>query len=250
MSNGDRDDLLRMEDIQKWYGAVRALDGIDFRVDAGEIVGLIGDNGAGKSTLIEILAGVQSQSSGDIYWNGDPVEIRSVEEARELNIETVFQDQAVIENRSVAENIFLGRELTRSIGPLELLDMDRMREEAAELTEELDLTIATPDQEVRFCSGGEKQGVAIARALYFDAELIILDEPTTALAVSGVQTVLNFIEQLRESGTACVFITHNLRHVYSVADRFVVLSNGEKVADLEKEATNVDELESLQTGVA
>lgn len=238
--------LLRMEDIHKWYGSVHALKGVDFTVYPGEIVGLIGDNGAGKSTLIEIITGVHPPTEGEIYWKGAETEIPSVTKARELNIETVYQDQAVVESRSVAQNVFLGRERTFSIGPFDFLKKEEMRREAEELTRDLGLNIASPDQEVRFCSGGEKQGVAIARAMYFDAELVILDEPTTALALTGVQKVLDFIRQLKESGTACIFITHNLHHGYSISDRFVVLSRGEKVADIEKENTDVDELESIQ----
>lgn len=241
--------ILRMENIHKWYGSVHALKGVDFNVYPGEAVGLVGDNGAGKSTLIEIITGVHDRSEGDVYWKGEPVKIGSVDEARNLNIETVFQDQAVVEDRTVAQNVFLGRELTTGIGPIKLLDKQRMREEAGEITRDLGLNISSPDQEVRFCSGGEKQGVAIARAMYFDAELVILDEPTTALAVSGVRKVLDFVEQLKAAGTAVVFISHNLPHAYEICDRFVVFSRGEKVADVLQTETTVEELENMQAGV-
>lgn len=241
--------LLRMKDVHKWYGTVHALKGVDFEVYPEEIVGLVGDNGAGKSTLIEIITGVHARSDGEVYWKGEPIEISSVDEARDLNIETVFQDQAVVEDRTVAQNVFLGREPTTGVGPFKLLDKSRMREEAERITRELGLDIASPDQEVRFCSGGEKQGVAIARAMYFDAELVILDEPTTALAVSGVRKVLDFVEQLKESGTSVIFISHNLPHAYEICDRFVVFSRGEKIADVPKEETTVDELESMLAGV-
>lgn len=242
--------LLRMDGINKWYGSVHALKNIDFAVYPGEIVGLVGDNGAGKSTLVEIITGVHSQTAGDIFWKGEQVDISSVNEARKLNIETVFQDQAVVEDRSVAQNLFLGRELTTGVGPVKVLDKETMRTEAEKITRELGLDIASPDQEVRFCSGGEKQGVAIARAMYFDADLVILDEPTTALAISGVRKVLDFVEQLKEAGTSVIFITHNLPHAYRICDRFVVFSRGDKVGDLLKEDTDTDELEEMQAGVS
>ncbi|MFC4440284.1 MULTISPECIES: ATP-binding cassette domain-containing protein [Natrialbaceae] len=241
--------LLRMKDIHKWYGSVHALKGVDLQVYPGEILGLLGDNGAGKSTLIEMIAGVHQPTEGDIFWKGEHTEISSVNNARELSIETVFQDQAVVEGRSVAQNVFLGRELTKGVGPVHLLDKPQMREEAESVTQSLGLDIASPEQEVRFCSGGEKQGVAIARAMYFDAELVIMDEPTTALAISGVRKVLDFIEQLAESGTAVIFISHNLPHAYDICERFVVFSRGDKVGDVRKEETDVDELEGMQAGL-
>lgn len=250
MINYDNEEpLLRMEDIDKWYGSVHALKDADFAVYPGEIVGLVGDNGAGKSTLVEIITGVHSQTEGTVFWKGDQVDISSVNEARELNIETVFQDQAVVKDRSVAQNIFLGRELTTGVGPAKILDKKTMRAEAEKITKDLGLNIASPEQEVRFCSGGEKQGVAIARAMYFDADLVILDEPTTALAISGVRKVLDFVKQLKKSGTSVIFITHNLPHAYSICDRFVVFSRGEKVNDVLKEETSTDELEEMQAGI-
>lgn len=242
--------ILRMEDIHKWYGSVHALKGVDLHVYPGEILGLLGDNGAGKSTLIEMIAGVHEPTEGDVFWKGERTEITSVRDARGLNIETVFQDQAVVEDRSVAQNVFLGRELTTGVGPIQFLDKERMREEAEEVTRSLGLDIASPEQEVRFCSGGEKQGVAIARAMYFDAELVIMDEPTTALAISGVRKVLDFIEQLKKSGTAVIFISHNLPHAYEICDRFTVFSRGEKVDDVTKEETDIDELENMQAGIS
>jgi len=237
--------FLRMENIHKFYGSVHALKGVDFEVQSNEIVGLIGDNGAGKSTLVEIIAGSIPKSKGKIFVKGKEVDISSVKAARDLGIEMVYQDQAVVETLSVAKNVFLGRELLRS-GLIKLLDAGRMRCEAERITSSLGLNISSPDQEVRFCSGGERQGVAIARAMYFKAELVILDEPTAALSIVGVQKVLEFIRQLKESGASCIFISHNLYHVYPIADRIVVLSKGQKVADMRKDETSIEELEQIQ----
>lgn len=235
-----------MKDIHKWFGEVHALRGMDFHVDSGEIVGLVGDNGAGKSTLMGILNGSISKSRGAIYWKGKESVISSVKDARGLNIEMVYQDQALVDAKTVAENIFLGREPVKSFGPIKIIDRGEMRKRARETTESLGLEIASPDQEVRFCSGGERQGVAIARALHFKAELVILDEPTTALSVKGVEKVLDFIKQLRDEGIACIVITHNLEHVYPVSDRIVMLARGKKIMDVKKEKISIGGLKEAQ----
>ncbi|MEM2985358.1 MAG: ATP-binding cassette domain-containing protein [Candidatus Jordarchaeaceae archaeon] len=239
-----KEPFLRMEDIHKFYGSVHALKGVNFEVQHNEIVGLVGDNGAGKSTLAKIIGGAVQKSSGRIFVKGKEVEIPSVKAARNLGIEVVYQERALVDNLSVAKNIFLGRELLRP-GLIKLIDMEKMRREAEKITKSLGLHIASPDQEVRFCSGGERQGVAIARAMYFKAELVVLDEPTTGLAVSAVQRVLEFVRQLKDSGVSCILISPNVHHVYPVADRIVVLSRGEKVADIKKEETSIEELEQI-----
>jgi simple sugar transport system ATP-binding protein len=237
--------FLKMENIHKFYGSVHALRGVDFEVRSNEVVGLIGDNGAGKSTLVEIIAGSIPKTRGKIFVKDKEVNISSVKAARDLGIETVYQDQAVIETMSVAKNIFLGRELVRS-GLIKLLDMQKMKEEAEGVTRSLGLDISSPDQEVRFCSGGERQGVAISRAMYFKAELVILDEPTAALSIVGARKVLEFIRQLKDSGASSIFISHNLHHVYPIADRIVVFSKGKKVADIRKDETSIEQLEQIQ----
>lgn len=241
----EKNPFLKMENIHKFYGSVHALKGVDFEVGSNEIVGLIGDNGAGKSTLVEIIAGSLSKSKGKIFVKGKEVNISSVKAARDLGIEMVYQDQAVVETMSVAKNIFLGRELLRS-NLIKLLDMGKMKKEAERITKSLGLDIPSPDQEVRFCSGGERQGVAISRAMYFKAELLVLDEPTAALSILGVRKVFEFIRQLKDSGASCIFISHNLHHVYPIADRIVVLSKGKKVADMRKDETSIEELEQIQ----
>jgi simple sugar transport system ATP-binding protein len=238
--------LLKLEGIDKYYGTVHALKSVSLEIYPREIVGLIGDNGAGKSTLIKIISGVTPKNRGHIYWKGKEVNISSVKKARELGIETVHQDRAVVGVMSVARNIFLGREQVRRFGFFRMLNEDKMRKEAEKLARDLKLNIPSTDQEVRFCSGGEMQGVAISRAMYFKASLIILDEPTTALAVTGVQRVLNFIQRLKEQNISCVFVTHNLHDVYSVADRFVVMLRGAVAANLRKQDVTVDDLINLQ----
>ena len=196
--------LLALESIEKWYGEVHALRGATLEINHSEVVGLIGDNGAGKSTLIKIISGVLHRDGGQILWKGERVNLGSVPEAQALGIETVHQDRAVVGIMSVARNIFLGREPTRGLGPFRVLDRERMARDAERLLRELRLHISSVDQEARFCSGGEMQGVAIARAMHFKASLVILDEPTTALAVTGVQTVLSFIRRLKEDHIACI----------------------------------------------
>lgn len=241
-----RTPLIKLENIEKWYGTVHALRGVSAEVFPGEIVGFIGDNGAGKSTLIKIVSGVLPYNSGGIYWKGKAVQIPNVKTARKLGIETVYQDRAVIGTMTVAENIFMGREPVKPFLFIKRLDKKTMRDEALRLSQDLKLNIPSPDQEVRFCSGGEMQGVAISRAMHFRASLVILDEPTTALAVSGVQRVLNFIRRLKTEGIACIFVTHNLHDVHAVADRFVVMRQGEVVANTIRTEVSVEDLINLQ----
>jgi simple sugar transport system ATP-binding protein len=238
--------LLSLESIEKWYGEVHALRGVTLQVNPGETVALIGDNGAGKSTLIKIISGVIPRSSGTIRWKGEEVEMSSVREVRGLGIETVHQDRAVVGIMSVARNIFLGREPTRGVGPLRVLDRRQMAREAEMLVRELNLNIPSVEQEVRFCSGGEMQGVAIARAMHFKASLVILDEPTTALAVSGVQTVLSFIRRLKKDAIACILVTHNLHDAYEVADRFIVMARGAVASVVRRQEVTVEDLIQMQ----
>jgi len=237
--------LLRMENIHKWYGKVHALKGVDIEVNAGEVVAIVGDNGAGKSTLIKILVGLIPKNEGEIYWKGKQVEINSIKDSRKLGIEAVYQDQAVVDCLSVSKNVFMGREITKKFGPLKFIDLKKMKYETENLTSKLGLNIASVDQEVRFCSGGERQGVAITRAMHFKANMTILDEPVTALSLKGVNQVLEFVKQLRESGIGVILITHNVGHDYSVADRFIFFSKGEKVADLRKESVTLNDIEDM-----
>lgn len=237
-------DLVRMVNIHKWFGSVHALKGVNFSVKKAEVVGLVGDNGAGKSTLIKILSGVYKPDKGEVYFEGRKVSFKSPADARELGIETVYQDQALAPSLSILRNIFMGRELTSSLGFLNLV---KMKNECMDALGNLGLHLRSPDEPVNILSGGEKQGVAIARALYFKAKTVILDEPTAALSIKEAQKVLHFVKRLKEEGVSVVFITHNLYHVYEVADRFVVLFRGEKVADVPKEQTSIEILSNLIT---
>jgi simple sugar transport system ATP-binding protein len=245
------DDLVRMTGIYKSYGPVMALDGVDFSVRENEIVGLLGDNGAGKSTLIKILSGTVSATRGDIFMRGQKVEIRNTTDAIALGIETIHQDSALVVQLSIARNLFLGREPL--IGPAFLNRMDKrtMNEVAGKLLKEIgikkDIPATTP---VSYLSGGERQAVSIARALHFDSDLIVLDEPTNNLGVEETQGVLRFMRGARDSGHSLIFIAHNIHHVFQVVDRIVVLRRGKVVADdVDPKATTIEAVEEIITGM-
>jgi len=217
--------LVKMAGVHKWFGKVHALKGVDFEIRHSEIVGLVGDNGAGKSTLIKVLSGYHLADKGEISFEGKRVNITSSLDARKLGIETVYQEQALAPNMSISRNIFMGRELVRSLG---FMDKKAMDGGSMEALKSIGLHLRSPDALIAMLSGGERQGVAIARVLHFKAKLVILDEPTIALSVKEAQQVLEFIKQLRREGVSVIFITHNLYHVFPSADRFVVLTRGGK----------------------
>jgi simple sugar transport system ATP-binding protein len=236
--------LLRLRNIHKWFEKVHALNGINLDVYPGEIVGLIGDNGAGKSTLVKILSGVLRPDEGEIFWEGKKVKISSVQDARKLGIETVHQERGFVDCFSISKNIFLGREPKKPLFFLNIVDYGEMKKEAQKVINWLNLKV-DPNQEMRFASGGEKQGVVVGRAMYFKAKLVILDEPTRALSVAGVERVLEFTEALKNSGISCIFVTHTLHQIFKIGDRFVILYRGEKKLDVEKkEFSSADELEA------
>ena len=217
--------LIELKDITKSYGNVYALGGVKLWVDKGEVVGLIGDNGAGKSTLIKILAGAVRPSGGEILVRGKKVFGWSAARSREAGIETVFQDRALAVQQSIVRNIFMGNERTNRFGFLKVAEEVR---EADRLMREIGFTskVFTPHSIVGQLSGGERQGVAIARAIYRAADLIVLDEPTTALSLAETNKVFHFVRQVKASGRSIVFIGHNIHHVFDIADRFVVLDRG------------------------
>jgi len=236
------DYILEMKDISKRFGEVQALRQVNFAVARNEVVGLVGDNGAGKSTLIKIVTGYHKPDSGKVYFNGKKVEGLSVAEARQLGIETVYQERALANLQTLWRNIFMGRELTTGLG---LLDVKMMEQETEKLmvgSMGFTSSAVAPDSVVGTFSGGEKQGVAIVRALYFQAELIILDEPTMGLSVSETRKFLEFVQEIKEAGKSCIFIDHNVFHVYAVADRIVVLDRGVVAGEFLTKDITLDEL--------
>lgn len=233
---------LELRNISKSFGEVQALRDVNFVVGQNEVVGLLGDNGAGKSTLIKIITGYYQPDSGEMIINGQKVEHFSVPRARELGIETVYQERALAEQQTLWRNIFLGRELADRYG---FLDVKRMRDETNKLMlESMGFTSSavTPESTVKTFSGGEKQGVAIVRALYFEADLIILDEPTMGLSLQETRKLLNFVRGIKAAGKSAIFIDHNVFHVYSVADRVVVLDRGSVAGEFYTKDITLDDL--------
>jgi len=235
--------LLTAEGIEKWYGKVHALRGIDVEIYPGEALALIGDNGAGKSTFAKIVAGVERKTSGRLLWKGKEVDISSIKQARNLGIETVYQEQALAPQLTVMQNIFLGRTETK-FGVLGVLDNKKMAEAARRVLDELGLGVGV-NQEVRFCSGGEQQGVAVARAILFKANLVILDEPTRALSTKGVERILQFIRSMKDQGIAVILISHVFPQIFPITDRFMLMSRGKIIAEKSKEETSSEDLSRM-----
>ena len=240
--------LIQLAGVHKRFGGIVALDNINFEVGNNEVVGLVGDNGAGKSTMIKIIMGVHKADEGDIYFKGKKVQHWTVERARGSGVETVYQEKALGEKQTVWSNIFMGRELSNRFGFLKIKkakeETDRIMKKYIGFTSKA----LTPDSFVKTMSGGEQQGVAIARALYFNAELIILDEPTTSLSLTETKKVLDFIKGIKESGKSAIMISHTIYHLYPVSDRFIILDRGKIVGEFKKEELSLDELvEELQT---
>ncbi len=236
--------LLELRNINKSYGNIVALYDENFQVGHNEIIGLIGDNGAGKSTLIKIITGVVNQDRGQIFWKGNNISSHSVKQSRELGIETVYQDKALGEQQNIWRNMFMGRELTYKTG---FVKRRESKSRAIKILKELGFTksdFLNPVLNVGSLSGGEKQGIAIARALYFESELIILDEPTNNLSITETNKVLNFVQEIKNHGNSCIIISHNIYHVYPVADKFVVLDRGKIVSEFLKNKISLDDLVS------
>ena len=246
------EELIRMENISKSYGKVQALERVNLTVHQKEIVGLLGDNGAGKSTLIKVLSGAVPATSGDIYIRGKKVNIRSTTDAIANKIETIYQDSALVTQLSIARNLFLGREPLRGPRFLNRLDHDKMNQVADALLKRVGISKnIPPSTPIGSLSGGERQAVAIARAMHFDSDLIILDEPTNNLGVAETQGVLRFVRNARDSGHSCIFIAHNIHHVFQVVDRIVVMRRGRIVADdINPKNSSVKEVEQVITGMS
>jgi len=239
----DRKDkpLLECINVSKFFGGLTALDNVSLSIYPGEVVALLGDNGAGKSTLIKCISGVHKPDRGDIIFNGRPIGDATPSEVREAGIETIYQDLALAENLDVGANVFLGKEkIRRMFGFLPVTDDKYMRSEAAKVLERLDIHIPSLAQKLIRLSGGQRQAVAIARALYWDARLVIMDEPTAALGVPEQRKVLALVRSLREQGIPVIIISHTMQDVMEVADRMVVLLRGRKVANIPCEEATVD----------
>ncbi len=239
--------LLEMKAVAKHFGAIEALSGIDFRLDPGEIVGLMGDNGAGKSTLVKIIAGNFPPSAGELLLEGRQVHFHRPVDARAAGIEVVYQDLALCNNLTASANVFLGRERMKRFGAFKLLDDRAMHERARELFAELK-SETRPAEKVRAMSGGQRQAVAIARTHLSRAKIVLMDEPTAAISVRQVAEVLDLIRRLRDQGIAVVLISHRMPDVFSVAERIVVLRRGHKVADKPIGESSPEEVTGLITG--
>jgi simple sugar transport system ATP-binding protein len=246
----DRQPILETQGISKWFGAVRALANIDFQVYPGEVVALIGDNGAGKSTFINVITGVLPHEDGQIVFEGQPIKIASPQHARRLGIETVYQDLAISPHLDSVANIFLGREYLQPgiLGKLGFLDQRRMRADTLEQLQRLRVRIRNIDRRMVTLSGGQRQGVAVARSVRWASKIVIMDEPTAALGVAQSGMVLDLIKEVRNSGIPIIFISHNMPHVFEVADRIAVLRLGEMVADLDPKQNSIDDAVAAMTG--
>ncbi|GAB5374379.1 MAG: ATP-binding cassette domain-containing protein [Acuticoccus sp.] len=240
--------ILQMKDIEKHFGNIIALAGVSFDVRPGECHCLLGDNGAGKSTFIKTMSGVHKPTKGTIVFEGRPMNFDSPRDAMEAGIATVFQDLAMIPLMSVTRNFFMGREPTLGRGPLKRLDIDKMNHTAIDEMRRMGINLRAPDQAVGTLSGGERQTVAIARAVYFGAKILILDEPTSALGVRQTSNVLATIDKVRKQGVGIVFISHNVRHALAVGDRFTVLNRGRTLGTATRGEITPEELQDLMAG--
>jgi len=244
----DATPLLDGRGLSKHYGTVRALWDVDLSVYRGQVTCVLGDNGAGKSTLIKILSGVEEPSAGELLIDGRPTRLRSPREARTHGIAAAHQNLATMPLMSIWRNFFLGCEPTRPVGPFRVLDVRAGRRIAREEMLKIGLEIRDPEQVVGTLSGGERQAVAIARALYFGARLLILDEPTSALGVKQTANVLRFVSAARDRGAAVIFVTHNPYHAYPVGDRFVILNRGRLAGTWERDGIDQQELTASMAG--
>lgn len=240
--------LVQAKGIGKSFGGLKALDGVDLDIHRGEVLALLGDNGAGKSTFVKILAGAQPQSRGEIRIEGVPMAFASPHDAAAAGIATIYQELALSENLNVVENVFLGREIVRRVLGLPWLQRREMRRRVETLLKELDAHIPDPLARVGGMSGGQRQAVAIARALDQGGRLVIMDEPTAALAVAETRKVLKLVRQLAARNCAVILISHNIGDVFEVADRMAVFRRGRKIAERRREATTPDEIVALITG--
>ena len=240
--------LIEVRDLVKHFGSVIALGGISMKVHAGEVLCLLGDNGAGKSTLIKTLSGVHRPTAGTFLVSGREVAFDSPRDALDAGIATVYQDLAMIPLMSITRNFFMGRESLKGVWPFRHMDMAHADTVTREEMRRIGIDVRDPQQAVGTLSGGERQCVAIARAVYFGAKVLILDEPTSALGVAQTSMVLKYINQVRAKGLGVIFITHNVRHAHAVGDRFTVLNRGRTLGTHTRGEITIDELQNLMAG--
>jgi simple sugar transport system ATP-binding protein len=241
--------VLEVRNLTKRFGGLTAVDNVSMQVYPGEVVGLLGDNGAGKSTLIKMVSGVYSPTDGQILYQGQEVAIHNPMDALKMGIETIYQDLALAENLNVYSNIFLGREkLKKFLGMIDVLDHDYMREEAKGVLHRLDIEIPSLRNKIAMLSGGQRQAVAISRSIYWDAKLLIMDEPTAALGVAEQKKVLDLVRTLKSQNVPVIIISHQMHDVFSVADRLIVMRRGKKAGERLVKNTNPDEIVGLIVG--
>jgi ABC-type sugar transport system ATPase subunit len=242
------DPLLRVENVSKRFGGVHALKEVSLTLYPGEVLALAGDNGAGKSTLIKIISGVHHADGGSLWYEGKEIRLENPHQARAYGIETIYQDLALADNLDVGANVFLGREPVRRIFGLPFVDRRRMRAEAETTLRGLEIQIGRLDVPIRSLSGGQRQSVAIGRAIHWKARVLIMDEPTAALGVPEQRKVMELIANLKESGVGIIFISHNLIDIFQASDRIMVLRRGSKVGERRTSETNSDEIVRLMVG--
>jgi len=248
MATFDHAPIVEMRDIEKHFGPVIALNGVSFDIRPGECHCLLGDNGAGKSTFIKTMSGVHSPTAGEIRFEGRPMTFASPRDAMAAGIATVYQDLAMIPLMSVTRNFWMGREPVRRVGPFNFIDFKTANETTMAEMRRMGINLRSPEQAVGTLSGGERQTVAIARAVHFGAKVLILDEPTSALGVRQTANVLSTIDKVRKSGIGVVFITHNVRHAMAVGDRFTVLNRGKTLGTAQRGQITPEELQDMMAG--
>lgn len=241
--------LLEVKNITKRFGGLTAVDNMDMKIFPGEVLGLLGDNGAGKSTLIKVISGVYRANKGKIFFGGKETRIDNPMHALKIGIETIYQDLALAENLNVYSNIFLGREkLKRFLGFIKVLDHDYMLAESRKVLDQLEIEVPSLKKQISTLSGGQRQAVAISRSIYWDAKLLIMDEPTAALGVVEQKNVLNLIKTLSSQGIPVLIISHQLHDVFSVATRLLIMRRGKKIAERITKETTTDEIVRLIVG--
>lgn len=241
--------LLEVKNITKRFGGLTAVDNVDMQIYPGEVVGILGDNGAGKSTLIKVISGVYHAEAGQIFFEGRRIKISNPMEALKIGVETIYQDLALAENMDVYSNIFLGREkLKKFLGLIDVLDHDYMLKESKKVLNRLEISIPSLKNKIMILSGGQRQAVAISRSIYWNAKLLIMDEPTAALGVAEREKVLNLVKTLSSHGVSVIIISHQIHDVFSVATRLLIMRRGKKVAERITKKTSTDEVVGLIVG--